>query len=171
MTGTLYFLMSGRIASSRSSSPVTELTSGRPTATSSPAFSAAGTEESIEIGQVDQALHDLDRLDEQRRLGRVRIDRGHAGIHVEHQRARRDLRQRVALHRVEIARDHLGRELLAAGRVDALADHAERLVEADHHFPRGRSQNRPRHVAAFSNRIKSSLYRYVRSFKGRAPFP
>ena len=76
MTGTLYFLMSGRI----DLQPV--LLAGdrihqRPAdcATSSPAFSAAGTEESIEIGHVDEALHDLDRLDEQRRLGLVRVRR------------------------------------------------------------------------------------------------
>ena len=49
-TGTSYFLTSGRIASSFSSSPVTELTSGRPRATFSPASMAAVTEESMASG-------------------------------------------------------------------------------------------------------------------------
>ncbi len=50
-TGTLYFLISGRIASSFSSSPVTELTSGRPLATFSAASIAAVTELSIDSGR------------------------------------------------------------------------------------------------------------------------
>ena len=61
-TGTLYLATSGRMASSRSSSPVTELTSGRPLTVSSPTFSAAGTEESMQSGNVDRRLHDLQRL-------------------------------------------------------------------------------------------------------------
>ncbi len=49
-TGTLYFFTSGRTSSSRSSSPVTELSSGRPSAASSPFFSAPGTELSMQSG-------------------------------------------------------------------------------------------------------------------------
>ena len=47
-TGTLYFLTSGRTSSSRSSSPVTEFSSGRPCAVSRPLFSAPGTELSMQ---------------------------------------------------------------------------------------------------------------------------
>ena len=50
-TGTLYFLISGRMASSFSSSPVTEFTSGRPLATFSAASIAAVTELSIDSGR------------------------------------------------------------------------------------------------------------------------
>ena len=50
-TATLYFAISGRIASSFSSSPVTELTSGRPLTVSSPALSAELTDESMHSGR------------------------------------------------------------------------------------------------------------------------
>jgi hypothetical protein len=56
------------------------------------------------------------------------------GIDVEHGGAGGDLFQRVLDHGLEIALDHFGGELLAAGRVDAFADHAEGLVKADDHF-------------------------------------
>jgi len=49
-TGTLYFFTRGRTVSSRSSSPVTELTSGRPSAVASPASRAPGTELSMHKG-------------------------------------------------------------------------------------------------------------------------
>ena len=49
-TGTLYFFTNGKIASSLSSSPVTEFNNGRPSATASPASNAAGTELSIHRG-------------------------------------------------------------------------------------------------------------------------
>ncbi len=49
-TGTSYFRASGRMASSFSSSPVTELIKGRPLATFSPASMAAVTEESMASG-------------------------------------------------------------------------------------------------------------------------
>ena len=62
------------------------------------------------------------------------IDRGDAGVDVEHRRTGGDLLERILAHRVEIALDHLGGQFLAAGRIDALADDAERLVEADHDF-------------------------------------
>jgi len=50
-TGTLYFAMRGRMASSFSSSPVTEFTSGRPLAVSKPIFKAEVTEESMHKGR------------------------------------------------------------------------------------------------------------------------
>ena len=49
-TGTLYFLTSGRTSSSRSSSPVTEFSSGRPSQAWRPASSAPGTLESMQSG-------------------------------------------------------------------------------------------------------------------------
>jgi hypothetical protein len=125
------------MASSFSSSPVTELTSGRPLATLSAASIAAVTELSIDKRHVDQALDDLERLDEQGRLGFVRVDRGDTGIDVEHGGACCHLLQRILDDGVEIADDHLGGQLLAAGRVDALTDDAEGLVEADDDFAGG----------------------------------
>ncbi len=80
---------------------------------------------------VDEALNDLQRLDEERRLGLVRVDGRHARIDVEHRRAGGNLLQRILDHGVEVALDHLGGELLTAGRIDAFADDAEGLVEAD----------------------------------------
>ena len=82
-------------------------------------------------GMSADRLDDLQRLAHQRRLGLVRVHRGDAGIDVEDVGARRDLGQRVLDHRVEIAGLHFGGELLAARRVDALADHREGPVEAD----------------------------------------
>jgi hypothetical protein len=46
----------------------------------------------------------------------------------------------------EIALLKFCRQLLAARRVDALADHAERLVEADDDFLRGGGDNGAGHV-------------------------
>ena len=50
-TGTLYLAIKGKMATSFSSSPVTELTSGRPLAVSNPAFKAAVTELSMHNGK------------------------------------------------------------------------------------------------------------------------
>ena len=55
-----------------------------------------------------------------------------------------DLGQRVALDGREVAGRHLGRELLAPGRVDALADDAERPLEADDDGLRRRADRRSR---------------------------
>ncbi|EKD59635.1 MAG: hypothetical protein ACD_54C01226G0001 [uncultured bacterium] len=49
-TGTLYFFTSGRTSSSRSSSPVTEFSSGRPSQAIRPDSSAPGTDESMHSG-------------------------------------------------------------------------------------------------------------------------
>ena len=67
----------------------------------------------------------------------LRQDRGlvgerDAGVHVEHVRAGRDLGARVRDHGREVARLHLLGELLAAGRVDPLADDDERTAGPDH---------------------------------------
>ena len=102
-TGTLYLATSGRMASSFSSSPVTELTSGRPLAVSSPTFSAAGTEESMQSGMSTSDCTISSVWLQQRRLGLVGIDRRHAGIDVEDMGAGRDLGQRVLDDRLEIA--------------------------------------------------------------------
>jgi hypothetical protein len=51
MIAASYFLTSGRIAASRSSSAVTELTSARPWYADRPASSASTTEESMQIGR------------------------------------------------------------------------------------------------------------------------
>ena len=74
------------------------------------------------------ALHELDRLREDCRLVRERD----AGVDVEHLRARLDLRERVGDDGLVVARRHLLGELLAARRIDPLADDHERPVEADH---------------------------------------
>ena len=79
---------------------------------------------------VGDRLHQLDRLGEDLRLVRQRD----AGIDVEHLRARLDLRQGIGLDARVIAFLHLGSKQLAPGRIDALADHDEGLVEADHDF-------------------------------------
>ena len=97
--------------------------------------------------QVDEVLDDLQRLHQQAGLGLVRIDRGDAGVDVEHGRAAGGLFQRVLDDGLEIADDHLGGELLAAGRIDALADHAEGLVEADDDFAGRRGDDRAGHGA------------------------
>ena len=77
---------------------------------------------------VRDRLHELDRVREDRRL----VGERDAGVDVEHLRARLDLRDRVGDDGVEVAGRHLLGELLAAGRVDPLADDDERPVEADH---------------------------------------
>ncbi len=97
--------------------------------------------------QVDEVLDDLQRLHEQRRLRGVRVDGGNAGIDVEHGCAAGSLLQRILDHRLEVAGDHLGGQFLAAGRVDAFADHAEGLVEADDNFSGRRGDDRAGHEA------------------------
>ena len=56
------------------------------------------------------------------------------------------LGERVLLHRLEVAGHHFRRELLAPGRIDALADDGERPVEADDVLLRGGSDERVGHV-------------------------
>ena len=57
-----------------------------------------------------------------------------AGVDVEHLRPRLDLGQRLGDDAAVVARRHFGREHLAAGRIDALADHHEAALEADDDF-------------------------------------
>src|SRR5262249_50759976 len=55
----------------------------------------------------------------------------YAGVDVEHMRAGFDLGDGVGADAAVVAGRHLGREQLAPGRVDALADEDERPLEAD----------------------------------------
>ena len=76
-TGTLYFFTSGSTSSSRSSSPVTEFSSGRPVRGLEAGLERAGDAElSMRKRHVDEALHQLDHLPHQRRLGLVRVGVG-----------------------------------------------------------------------------------------------
>ena len=94
------FATIGRIASSRSSSPVTELTSALPSYAASPASSASITDESMQSGRSVSACtsgiacaHQLDLVGE-----RV------ADVHVEHVGAAVDLLRDVDLELREVAR-------------------------------------------------------------------
>ena len=86
---------------------------------------------------VGDALHELDGPGQQRRL----VGQGDAGVDVEHVRTGSHLGQRVGLDAAEVAVLHLLREQLATGGVDALADHHEGPVEADHDFLGGRADD------------------------------
>ena len=86
--------------------------------------------------QVGQLLDQRDRLLEQLGL----VGQRHAHVDVEHHRAAGDLRRDVALDRRQVAGAQLLLEDPAAGRVDPLADDAERLVVADRDLLRGRAQ-------------------------------
>ena len=82
--------------------------------------------------QVGQALHDPDRLAHQRDLVGQRI----ADVDVEHVRAAGHLLGHVDLELREVARLEQRLERLAPGRVDPLADDAERLLRPDDDGPR-----------------------------------
>src|SRR5215831_2948779 len=73
-------------------------------------------------------LHELHRLGENRRL----IRQGDAGVDIQHVGTGRHLRQRIGLDAAEVPGSHLGREDLAPRGVDALADHHEGALEAEH---------------------------------------
>ena len=77
---------------------------------------------------VGDRLHELDRVAQDGRL----VGERDAGVDVEHLGAGLHLRDRVRDHGLEVAVLHLLGQLLAAGRVDALADDHERAVEPDH---------------------------------------
>ena len=104
--------------------------------------------------------HVGDRLDE---LDRLAQDRGlvgerNPGVDVEHLRTGLDLGDRVGDHRLEVAALHLLGQLLAAGRVDALADDHERPVEADHDLLRRPTSARsPSRGLLFSARADEPL--------------
>ncbi len=80
---------------------------------------------------VGDGLHQFDGPDHQFRFGLLRLDAGDADIDVENVGAGLNLGQGVALDAAEVARFHLGGQLLAAGGVDALADEDEGLIRAD----------------------------------------
>ena len=92
------------------------------------------TDESMQSGSVGESLHERDRRAHQRDLVGERV----ADVDVEHVGAARDLLRDVDLELREVARLELRLERLAAGRVDPLADDAERLVRADDDRPRRR---------------------------------
>ncbi len=131
MTGTSYSATTGNTRSSRSSSPVTLLTMGRPLAALMPAMSAGTTELSMQSGTSVRCLHQFDDLDHQVRLGPLGLDAGDADIDVQNVGARRDLRQGITLDAAEVAGQHLGLQLLAPGGVDALADDDKRFIRSD----------------------------------------
>ena len=81
---------------------------------------------------VGVVLQQPDHLREQLGL----VDQRDARVDVEHVRAHGDLRVRVLDHAIQVAVAQLLREGLAPGRVDALADDAERLVDRDRDGPR-----------------------------------
>ena len=76
--------------------------------------------------QVGERLHERDRLAHQLDLVGERV----ADVDVEHVGAAGDLLRDVDLDAREVALLQLRLELLAAGRVDPLADHAERRGRA-----------------------------------------
>ena len=55
------------------------------------------------------------------------------GVDVQHHRPASDLFQCIAQHSLEIANLKLGRQFLAARRIDTLANHAEGFIETDSH--------------------------------------
>ena len=124
----------GRIASSRSSSPVTELTSALPSYAREPGLERLDHRRVDAERQVGQALHERDRLRHQLDLVGERV----ADVDVEHVGAALDLLRDVDLELREVAGLQLRLERLAPGRVDPLADHAERLLRPDDDGPRPR---------------------------------
>ena len=103
---------------------------------------------------VGDRLDELDRLAQDARL----VCERNAGVDVEHLRAGLDLRDRVGDDGLEIAVLHLLGKLLAAGRVDALADDHERAIEADHDLLRRRGKHGLCHAALlFSARANEPL--------------
>ena len=117
----------GRIASSRSSSPVTELTSALPSYAARPGLERLDHRGVDAERQVAEALHERDRAAHQPDLVGERV----ADVDVEHVGAARDLLRDVRLDLREVAGLELRLEGLAAGRVDPLADDAERLLGPD----------------------------------------
>jgi hypothetical protein len=111
-TAAPYFFTRGSTDSSRSSSPVTELTSGLPLYTASPAANAATIDESIDSGTSVIDCTSSHRLREDRRL----VGERDSGVDVEHVGAGFDLRDGVRRHAREVARCHFGCQDLAPGR-------------------------------------------------------
>ena len=82
ITAQSYFLTSGSTRSSRSSSPVTELSSGRPRYAASPASSASTMELSMDSGTSTVSCTSRDALGEDAQL----VGERDAGVHVQHLR-------------------------------------------------------------------------------------
>ncbi len=79
-------------------------------------------------------MNQLNHFGHQGRFGFVRVGVGivnNARVDIQHGSATGHLIQRVHFHGRKIARFQFGGQFLAAGRVDPLAYHAERLVKAD----------------------------------------
>ena len=108
-------------------------------------------------GQVGQALHERHGLPHQLDLVGERV----ADVDVEHVGAARDLLRDIGLELRKVALLKLRLEDLAARRVDALADHAERLVGTDDDRPRRRLDDGV-HYARTAERFFS-----IRSFARR----
>ncbi len=86
----------------------------------------------MQSGDVGVILQQPDHLREQLGL----VDQRDAGVDVEHVAAHGDLGVGVLEHALQVAVAQLLREGLAPGRVDPLADDAERLVDRDRDGPR-----------------------------------
>ena len=84
--------------------------------------------------QLREPLHERDRLPHQPDLVCERV----ADVHVEHVGAALDLLRDVGLELRKVAGLELRLECLAAGGVDPLPDHAERLARTDDDGPRPR---------------------------------
>ena len=129
-TAAPYLATSGITRSSTSSSPVTELTSGLPLYTARPGLEGGDDRRVDRDRHVGDGLHQGDGSGQHRRL----VGERDAGVDVEHVCAGFDLGDRVGFDPAEVAVLHLLGQQLAAGRVDALADHDEGTLEADHHL-------------------------------------
>ena len=104
----------------------------------------------MDSGHVGDGLHELHRPRQQCRL----VGQRHAGVDVEHVGTGGDLGDGIGLDPAEVAALQLLGEELAPRRVDPLADHHERPVEADHHLPGGRAEDGLGH--AFSSAATAS---------------
>ncbi len=91
-------------------------------------------------------------IDEFHRLGEYGrlVGQGDAGVHVEHVRPGLDLGDGIALDSGEVPITHLLGEELASGRVDALTDDDEWIVEAHHDFFGLGSDDGPGHATTCS---------------------
>ena len=138
MTAAPYFFTSGRISSIRSSSAVTELTSALPSYAASPASSASTTEESMHSGRSVSSWMSLTARESRSASSVSGTPMLTSSTCAPPATCCRD----VELDLRQVARAQLLLELLAPGRVDPLADDAERLVGPDRDRLRRRTQNR-----------------------------
>ena len=118
----------GRISSSRSSSPVTELTSALPSYTDEPGLERLDTDESMHSGRSVSPCTSGTAW----RISSTSSASGSPTLTSSTSRAARTCSATSISSCAEVARLQLRLERLAPGRVDALADDAERPVRADH---------------------------------------